>query len=197
MAKALALFDFDGTLTFKDSLGDFISFSIGKRKMVSGGIVLLPTLVSYALGLMNNSNAKQRVLKYFFAGMSIEKMHLLGQSYAAERLPNILRQAGLEKIKWHQKQGHKVVIVSASSDLWLKPWTDALGVDLIATQLEVEGGKMTGCYAGENCHGQEKVRLIQAAYNLATFEEIYAYGDTSGDKPMLGLANYAFYKPFL
>ncbi|MBD3768300.1 MAG: HAD family hydrolase, partial [Gammaproteobacteria bacterium] len=184
MANALALFDFDGTLTAKDSLGDFILFAFGKPKTVIGGVLLSPTLAGYALGLMDNSKAKQQVLKYFFGGMSVEKMNELGQRYAKERLPKILRLAGLEKLKWHQQQGHQIVIVSASTKYWLKPWVDSMGFDLLATQLEVKEHKLTGCYAGENCHGEEKVRRIQAAYDLTQYDEIYAYGDTSGDKPM-------------
>jgi len=40
------------------------------------------------------------------------------------------------------------------------------------------------------------VRRILAAYDLSQYDEVYAYGDTKGDKPMLGLATIAFYKPF-
>lgn len=196
MENALALFDFDGTLTTKDSLRDFILFTFGKPKTVMGGILLAPTLAGYALGVMDNSKAKQQVLKYFFGGMSVEKMQTLGDAYAKQRLPKILRPAGLDKLKWHQAQGHQVVIVSASTEYWLKPWTDAMGFYLLATQLEVKDQKLVGCYAGENCHGEEKVRRIKAVYDLDQFDAIYAYGDTWGDKPILALADHAFYKPF-
>lgn len=195
-SKTLALFDFDGTLTTKDTLGDFIRFVFGKPKTVIGGILLSPILVGYALGLIDNGKAKEQVIKYFFGGMSGESLHKLGKQYAQERLPQILRPAVLEKLKWHQAQGHKVVIVSASTEYWLKPWTDEMSFDLLATQLETKEGLLTGNYAGQNCHGQEKVRRIQKAYRLEQYNQIYAYGDTSGDKPMLQLATQAFYKPF-
>mgnify|MGYP002412433442 CR=1 FL=1 len=71
-----------------------------------------------------------------------------------------------------------------------------MGFDLLATQLEIKDHKLTGCYAGQNCHGEEKVRRIKAVYDLAQFDKIYAYGDTSGDKPMLALAHQSFYKHF-
>lgn len=124
-------------------------------------------------------------------------MRELGEAYVKQRLPKILRPAGLQKLKWHQAQGHQIVIVSASTDYWLKPWTLGMGFELLATQLEINDNQLTGCYLGENCHGDEKVHRIKAAYDLAKFDEIYAYGDTSGDKPMLALAHHAFYKPFL
>lgn len=194
--KTLALLDFDGTLTTKDSLGDFIQFVFGQPKTILGGMTLLPVLIGYALGWMNNSRAKQRVIKHFFAGMPLASLHQFGESYAKQRLPQILRPSGLAKLQWHQRQGHQVVIVSASCENWLKPWTDAIGVELLATQLEVKASKLTGRYLGENCHGDEKVRRIQVAYSLDDYNVIYAYGDTAGDRPMLQLATQAFYKPF-
>ncbi len=196
MSNVLALFDFDGTLTTKDSLSDFILFAFGKPKTVIGGILLAPTLAGYAVGLIDNSIAKQRVLKYFFGGISTDRMREFGEAYAKQRLPKILRPAGTEKLKWHQDQGHKVVIVSASTEYWLKSWTDEMGFDLLATQLDVQNNELTGYYLGQNCHGEEKIRRIKASYDLSKFDEIYAYGDTSGDKPMLALANHGFYKPF-
>lgn len=104
--------------------------------------------------------------------------------------------AGLQKLKWHQAHGYQIVIVSASTEYWLKPWTIGMGFDLLATQLDIKDKKLTGCYLGENCHGEEKVLRIEASYDLAKFDKIYAYGDTSGDKPMLELAQEQFFKPF-
>lgn len=196
MKKALALFDFDGTLTTKDSLADFILFVFGKPKTIIGSIFLSPTLAGYAFGLVDNNKAKQRVLKYFFCDMSVKKMSELGELYVRERLVKILRPKGLEKLKWHKQQGHTIAIVSASTEYWLKPWADEMGLDLLSTQLEVKQSRLTGYYLGANCHGEEKVRRIQEIYDLSHYKEIYAYGDTSGDQPMLCLAHHAFYKPF-
>ncbi|MGE4503344.1 MAG: HAD family hydrolase [Thiomicrospira sp.] len=196
MTKTLALFDFDGTLTTKDSLGDFILHAFGKPKTLIGSIILSPTLAGYALGLIENSQAKQQVINYFFRAKTPQQMQHLGQRYARERIPAILRPAGLQKLQWHQQQGHQIVIVSASAECWLKPWTDAQGYALLATRLEVKQNKLTGAYQGQNCHGEEKVRRIQQAYDLTQYAQIYAYGDTEGDKPMLALADHAYYKPF-
>lgn len=194
--KVLALFDFDGTLTHKDSLGDFIQFAVGKRRAFLGGMILAPTLIRYVLGSTDNSLAKQHVLCHFFAGESEKKIRLLGRDYATHRIPAILRPEGLKRLAWHQEHGHEVVIVSASVELWLKDWTDSLGIALLATYMEVQDGYLTGRFAGQNCHSEEKVRRIRAAYSLENYDEIYAYGDTSGDRPMLALAHQQFYKPF-
>ncbi|CAB1275715.1 HAD family hydrolase [Candidatus Nitrosacidococcus tergens] len=196
MHKGIAFFDFDGTLTYRDSIADFILFSKSWSQVLLGGIVLSPTLLAYGLKLQNNSLAKGKALTYFFGGMPESELIEKGQQYAEQRIPQILKPTGLEKIHWHQQQNHKVVIVSASIDLWLQGWTKSLDMDLIATQLETVNGLITGKYVGENCYGEEKVRRIKAAYDVDNYSEIYAYGDTPGDKPMLALAHFPFYRPF-
>jgi HAD superfamily hydrolase (TIGR01490 family) len=194
--KTLALFDFDGTLTTRDSLGDFIHYACGTPKTIIGAIMLTPVLTGYACRLIANDKAKEKVLGYFLGGQSLEEIRSVAQNYATNRIPQILRSKGLEKLQWHIAQGHKVVLVSASASLWLKPWSDSLGIELLSTELEVSNDLLTGRYASKNCHGEEKVRRINEYLNLDEFDQIYAYGDASGDKPMLGLAEYAFYKPF-
>ena len=86
--------------------------------------------------------------------------------------------------------------VSASAENWIKKWSDGIGVQLIATQLETVDELLTGKLTGLNCNGEEKATRIKSAYDMSQYDEIYCYGDTSGDKPMLALATKAFYKPF-
>jgi phosphoserine phosphatase len=69
-------------------------------------------------------------------------------------------------------------------------------LELIASRLEVSGGKVTGKILGKNCHGDEKVVRIKEVYDLTNYNIIAAYGDTGGDKPMLELADQAHYRPF-
>jgi HAD superfamily phosphoserine phosphatase-like hydrolase len=90
----------------------------------------------------------------------------------------------------------EIVIVSASPDNWLKAWCKQFGAALISTKLEVRDRKLTGKIDGKNCRGEEKVRRIRMQYDLSNYDEVYAYGDTKGDKPMLALATFAFYQPF-
>ena len=71
-----------------------------------------------------------------------------------------------------------------------------MGVRLIATNLVIDQGKITGNIDGNNCYGEEKVNRIKQLYDLNSYSIIYAYGDSSGDRPMLALAQKPFYKPF-
>jgi phosphoserine phosphatase len=71
-----------------------------------------------------------------------------------------------------------------------------MGLKLISTELETKNGKMTGRIDGRNCSGKEKPRRIKAQYDLSSFDELYVYGDSRDDQPMMALATHAFYKPF-
>ena len=102
----------------------------------------------------------------------------------------------LGSIRRLKAAGAEIVIVSASADNWIRQWCGRHELQLIATRLETRNERLTGRIEGRNCHGQEKVRRITAAYTLSQYDEVYCYGDTKGDKPMLSLATFSFYRPF-
>ncbi|HME43650.1 MAG TPA: HAD-IB family hydrolase [Syntrophorhabdales bacterium] len=191
---ALALFDFDGTITFKDSFGDFIVYAVGRKKFILGAILLSPMLVAYALGFIRNWRAKEIVSTYFFGGWDSRGFKTLASNYSRERLPRIVREIALERIGWHKLKEDKVVVVSASIDLWLADWCANQGVDLIATQLEMRAGRVTGRFLTRNCSGKEKVKRIEERYGLKSFDYIYAYGDSAGDRAMLDVADEKYYR---
>ena len=193
----IAFFDFDGTITTQDSLPDVIKFAIGKPKYYLGLCLLSPILLAYVLKLLPNHSAKEKMISYFFKGWPEKTFQAVANEYSINKIDPIVRHKAIEKLRWHLEQGHKVVIVSASMKSWLKKWCDTQNVELISTQLEIKQGKLTGKFATKNCHGKEKVNRIKEQYSLQDYSYIYAYGDSSGDKDMLKLANEAFYKPFL
>lgn len=192
----VALFDFDGTITTDDSLIKFIRFVVGDAKFVWGMALLSPMLTAYKLKLIPNYKAKQYMLSYFFKGMTEEKFMQVANEYSLKHIKTILRPKAMGKIAWHKEQGHKIVIVSASIEYWLKPWCDENNLDLIATQLEIKNGIVTGKFLTKNCYGVEKANRVQEQYNLSDYDHIYAYGDSRGDKELLELADESFYKPF-
>lgn len=194
--RVLAIFDFDGTLTHRDSLSDFLCFAVGKQRVFRGSVLLSPFLLAYFFRILSNNTVKQMILRHFFAGWKARQLRGLGQKYAVERLPQILRPAGMDELQWHLEQGHEVLIASASPEIWLKGWTEQLHIGLVGTLLEEIDGYMTGNFKGPNCHGKEKARRIKEACDLAKFEKIYGYGDSPDDRPMLSLSHEAFYKPF-
>ena len=188
MLKTLALFDFDGTLTSRDSFVDFIWFAVGIKRFIRGLIVLLPEFILYKLGVIPNEKAKETAVSYFFGGWSIGDFDELSLKYSRLRIPNILKKKAVERLSWHRSQGHRIAIVTASLENYLKDWCATQNIDLIATKIEVEDGRLTGKLASRNCYGPEKAGRIREKYDLAEFGRIYAYGDSRGDREMLELA---------
>mgnify|MGYP003992098247 CR=1 FL=1 len=196
MQKIIALFDFDGTITTDDSLIRFIRFVVGDLKTLWGMVFLSPMLVVYKLKLIPNYKAKQMMLSYFFKGMDKQQFQKIAEEYSLKHIDTILRPKAMEKITWHKELGHKVIVVSASIECWIRPWCDQNGLDLIATKIEVKDGLITGKFLTKNCYGIEKASRVKEAYNLDDYDYIYAYGDSRGDKELLELADKSFYKPF-
>ena len=196
MKKAIAFFDFDGTITTKDTLLEFIKFSKGNFRFYLGFLLNSPYLVAYKLKIISNQSAKEKVLKFFFHDTPVEVFREKAITFTKNVLPTLMRPMALEEIKKLQQSGTIVVVVSASPENWICHWAADMKVELIASQLEVKDGKLTGKISGKNCHGEEKVSRIKAKYNLTDYDEIVAYGDTSGDKPMLRLGTLGHYKPF-
>jgi phosphatidylglycerophosphatase C len=194
--KKLVLFDFDGTITTKDTLLEFIRFYHGTGRWLTGFLINTPWITLMTLKMIPNWRAKEKVLKWFFAGENVERFNLLSEQFCAEVLPALIRPDALEAINQHKASGATVVVISASAENWVEPWCRKNGLSCLATQLEISGNKITGKIKGVNCYGAEKEKRIRACYNIPEFEEVIAYGDSKGDLEMLALASQQFYKPF-
>ncbi len=191
----IAFFDFDGTITYKDSTINFIRFIKGNTKFFIGIFLLSPFLLLYKLNIISNNAIKNIIIKYYFKDMSIEYFRQMAEKFSLKYIDGIVRDKAIKRIKWHKEQGHTVVIVSASIDLWLKPWCYRNNINLISTKLETKNSKISGI-CDKNCFGSEKVNRINREYNLSNYDYIYAYGNSKGDYEMLEIADEKYYKPF-
>ncbi|MCB1735477.1 MAG: HAD-IB family hydrolase [Gammaproteobacteria bacterium] len=196
MGPPLALFDFDGTLTYGDSLLPFLRFALSPMELGVGALKSLPYLSAFALRLIDNETAKQNLLRHTLGGRSIRTLRSIGGEFAKNRVSGLLREDTMSRLGEHQALGHTCVLVSASLDLYLNPWADSVGFDhCLCSRLQTGNDqKATGRLAGGNCYGEEKVRRIHALLEgLDAPESIHAYGDSRGDRPMLAMADHAFW----
>lgn len=192
-----AAFDFDGTLTRVDTLIPFLLYFAGPLAFVRRIAAEAPTLLLYALGRLRNDVAKERILARFLAGVPLETLREAGAAYAARGLPRLLRPAGMRRLAWHRERGHRCVLVSASLDLYLAPWAKAAGFDdLVCSSLALQGGLPTGRLAGGNCYGPEKLARLRERLGPLEGWELYAYGDSRGDRELLAAAAHPYYRAF-
>lgn len=185
----LALFDFDGTLTTKDSLDEFLRYSVGRKKYFIYMFKFIPYFIVWQLRLMNNGVAKEHLFRIFFKGADEKLFKEKAIDFSLKKLDTMINKERMAILKKHQAQSDRVIIVSASMKCWLQPWCEKEGIELLSTQLEFKNGKFTGRFLTKNCHGKEKENRIKELLNLKEYETIYAYGDSSGDTQMLALAH--------
>lgn len=194
--RILVLFDFDGTITTRDTLFIFTRFIAGTNKFLFGLIYLAPSLLAHRFGFLSAQKTKETFLTYFLKGFAAEKFKTDCNRFCLQLLPSIIRPEALEAIEQYKKQGARIAIVSASPEDWIKPWANQLGIEVIATRLEKREDRITGRILGLNCNGLEKVNRIHEKINVAEYPVVAAYGDSSGDSEMFELATQKYFKPF-
>ncbi|MBQ6204548.1 MAG: HAD-IB family phosphatase [Prevotella sp.] len=205
-------FDFDGTLTKRDTLIAFIRYVKGNKEFIIGFLKHLHLLVMMKVGLMPNWKTKRIIFQYFFGGMPIETFNQYCEKFAKEKA-SLLRKKGMAAVNKAVMDGDQVVIISASVENWVKPFftplllprggeTEAsprggmVGVSIIGTQIQVVDGKLTGYFLTKNCYGEEKVRRLLEQYPDRRDYKLVAYGDSRGDVPLLDFADEGHYREF-
>ena len=186
--KQLFAFDFDGTLTTRDTLIAFIRYACGTPRFLLGFLLHAPLLVLMKLRLDSNGKAKQRLFSWFFRGMPIETFDTLCQSFASTHR-HLLRPETVRLLQQALSEGSEVLVVSASIDNWVQPFFPA--VTVLGTQIEVIDGRLSGRFLTPNCYGQEKVRRILALHPDRSAYRLTAYGDSRGDRELLAFADEA------
>ena len=193
--KKLYLFDFDGTLTKADTLFLFLKHYDSSKYFINFA-KHIPLFIMLKLKMANAEKVKKSFVASILKGESQEKIDRKAASFFEENYPNILRNKALEFIENTQSEHTESYIVTASLDIWVKPFAEKLQMKLIATEAKFENGIFTGHFKTKNCNGQEKVNRIKKAIQGQKFDKSIAFGDTDGDKEMLAWANEGYFQFF-
>lgn len=194
--KIIAAFDFDGTLTYRDTLLSFLFFVAGPVPAVFKLLQQLPQIALALLSRNSRQKIKECVLTQFLGKMPAEKAYQLGKQFASQKIAQHLKLAAMQRLKWHRDQGHHCILISANLNLFLKPWGANSGFhEIITSECEVDpSGVLTGRLVGANCWGAEKFRRLSLSLGPRDDYILYAYGDSRGDKELLAAADYSFYR---
>lgn len=195
-SQIVAAFDFDGTLTKRDTLVPFLLFSFGYKKVAAGLILLLPVFILYLFGRTSRQSVKEAILTRFLKGISSIRLEEMAKIFAEQGFKNLLKQEAVKKLRWHQSQGHLCIIVSAGIEPYIKAWAEGAGVAItIASKLAIDSSlNVTGKIDGANCWGKEKVNRLKELLGEEKNYLLYAYGDSRGDKELLDYSDYPFYR---
>jgi phosphatidylglycerophosphatase C len=193
--RPLAAFDFDGTLTRRDTLVPFLVRSCGAAAFGRAVRRTAPLAIKARTGrlaseLHHRDASKAALVHELYTGREASWLEHEGERYAAD-LDAKLRPEMRDQLRWHREAGHELVIVSASLGAYLRPFARAHGFDhVIAVELEAgTSGHLTGRLQGANVRGPEKARRLLEWLDGRTPTQMWAYGNSSGDAELLALAD--------
>ena len=190
----LALFDFDGTITTRETMPGFMHAAVRPRRLRLGKLLLAPAVIGYRLGVVPGTWIRAAICMFGCRGVPAAELERHGRAFARDVLPGLLRPEAMERIAWHRARGDRVVIVSGGLDVYLEPWAHGHGLELLCSSLERRNGVLTGHYLGPQCVGAEKVRRVMARCPVAGYGRVHAYGDTPEDHAMLAMAHERHYR---
>jgi phosphatidylglycerophosphatase C len=198
LQSVVAAFDLDGTLTEGGSVFPWLKSIAGRGRTWRAALSLaVPLTVGAVRSSRWADNAKERLFLKLLSGLDEEAVRAQSKTFALEHLGREGRALLLARLAWHREQGHDVVLVSASPQLYVDAMTDELRASGgLGTRLALDPrGRLTGGYLGKNCRGTEKMRRLDewiASRHYATPPVIYAYGNSRGDRRMLSGATHPF-----
>jgi phosphatidylglycerophosphatase C len=192
--RPLVGFDFDGTLTVRDSFNAFLLWTAGPGRATLCLARLAPAALRYLFD-RDRARLKSAALRVFLRGKPLAWAQSRAETFA--RQARLLRPDALACWESWRARGARLVIVTASPDFVVAPFARRLGADLlIATHVDTDDReRLTGALLGRNCRGAEKVARLREAFGPDVRLEA-AYGDTGGDREMLALARTAGFKVF-
>ncbi len=190
----VAVFDFDGTLTRRDTLLPFLAAATSPGRVARALAAQGVTLGLAMAGRGDRDHEKQRLLAALLRGWPLAELEVVAERFADETVERRLRTSSLARLRSHLEDGHAVVIVTASPELVVAPVGRRLGVSaVLGTRLEVTAGRLTGRLLGANVRGAEKVRRLEAWLGPGAAPAAWAYGNSKGDRELMGTAGDAIW----
>jgi phosphatidylglycerophosphatase C len=195
--RDIVAFDFDGTLSVRDSFNSFLASRAPLGRLVSGLVRLTPAALSYVFD-RDRERLKSSAVAVFLKGLTPEELEAEAEAFCARVWDQFMRPDALATWRRWGEAGALRVIVTASPELTIRPFAKRLGADeLLGTRLKLDGqGRIAGPFEGRNCRAQEKVERLKARFGPDVRLKA-AYGDSSGDVEMLELAEEAGMKVFV
>jgi len=195
----VAAFDVDGTLVTGDCVVPFLILVAGRRRLLLRLLRRSFAMVA-ASAQRDRDRVKSLAARAAFAGRPIADVEATGRAYAERVAATRLDPEVLERLRWHQAEGHVTVLVSASFAVYLRPLAERMDLgDVVGTELAVDkDDRCTGELVGGNCRAENKVSRLHewlvGTHGGRAGVTLWAYGDSPGDRAMLADADHAVWR---
>jgi HAD superfamily hydrolase (TIGR01490 family) len=190
----LAVFDLDGTITRQDTLVPYVlGFLRGKPWRLAGVVRILPVLVDFTVGRADHGDVKARFIRATLGGTSRTELMRWTAQFVSHVVSRGVFKDALERIAGHQRAGDRLILMSASCDLYVPALGEALGfADIVCTQLRWDGDRLNGALASPNRRGTEKTWVLRELRQRFPGRQTVAYGNARSDLDHLKLADQGF-----
>jgi len=188
-----AIFDLDGTISRRDTyLAYLTGFALRHPKRWRRMPGLLFDVLRFKLGLKNNTWLKERFLAAVLGGISRQSLRMWTVTFNEKLIRNGLRPQALRQIREYKEQGLRLILISASPDLYVDDLSRHLGFsESICTRVEWGAdSRLTGRLHGKNCYGAEKCVHLERCFGEERQRwHVIAYSDHHSDLPLLTWAD--------
>lgn len=179
----LAVFDLDGTITRQDTLVPFLAGYASRHPSGAWRLWRLPfSLARFALGLSDRGRLKSALIREVMLWAPRAEVADWAREFSSSRLPALLNPGALAAIERHRRVGDRLVLLSASVDLYVPEIGSHLGFDeTLCTGVSWSGGLLEGRLTTPNRRGVEKRRCIEDLRRRFPDARIAAYGNAASD----------------
>lgn len=187
--QVLVLFDFCETLIGMQTANLFLTSYIKEEGSIWKKLRLYFTLFLQRHKLLRMKDFKGFLIGQL-SGIQKEKIDRYVKTfYERYLLPNE-NKIVLERLIWHQKEGHKIVIISGGLSPYLRYYAERRNIDdVISTELEIADAYYTGKIKGYDCMGFNKIAKLFDTLDASCYDlnSSYCYTDSITDIPLLAL----------
>ena len=182
--RIVAVFDLDGTLTWRDTLLPFLLSFLRRHPWRIMGLWRMPfALLSFVAQGRDRGALKSRVIRMVMGGAARTDIDACADAFADTLRPrHRLRPAALAALEAHRTAGDHLVLLSASPDLYVPRIGRRLGFErTLCTELEWRADRLEGALRTANRRGAEKLRCLTWLRTQYPDLPIVAYGNSASD----------------
>jgi HAD superfamily hydrolase (TIGR01490 family) len=191
IARVIAVFDLDGTITRRDTLFPYVLHYLAQRPARLARLLrVLPSAAAYAFGGRDRGRLKAALLRHALGGEPRTAIDAWNARYLPRVIAQDLLAPAVAAIEQHRRDGDTLVLMSASVDLYVPDLARRLGFSqTLCTGVAWRGESLDGALVTPNRRGEEKARCLEGLRALHPDARIVAYGNSASDLPHLRLAH--------
>jgi len=179
----LVVFDLDGTLTRHGTLGPYLLGLLAQRPwQLLRFIGVAPALIAYLLGRIDRGRLKATLLAVTLHDRSQSDLQAWTQQFVPRMLARAVHADALKVIAAHRVCGDRLVLLSASPDLYVPAIAAQLQFDeVVCTGLRWSAGRLDGMLTTPNRRDAEKTRCLMALQERYPGLRTAAYANAASD----------------